>query len=783
MCRIPSSEQGKLGEVLPIPGRGIEPDEEQNLPKVAPPPRFEVKPPKGAPNVVIILMDQACYADPTGMGGPINTPAFDKLAANGLKYTNFHVCPLCSPSRAALLTGRNQHQCSMAGVAGTASAFPGDTSIRPQTITSIGRMLQSWGYCTSYWGKCNETPEYMVNVSGPFDLWPTHTGFDKFYGYIAGEQSLFRPGLIDGTTNIGTPRDPNYHFTTDLTDKAVAWLQATRSLTPDKPFMMYFASSASHPPHTPPIDWLKKDLYKGKFDQGWDKIREEILARQIKMGVVPPGTKLAANPDSVQKWDSLSADQKRLYARQMEVYATLTEHADYEVGRLVKGIEDLGELDNTLIFYIFGDNGGSIIGDLNGTFVEWSALNNAPEDVPYLLSRLDEYGGPNSYPNYAVGWAMAGATPATWAITMAHGGGNNAGMVVHWPKGIKAKGEVRRQYTSLIDVVPTILEAVGIPEPKIVDGIEQTPIAGISMKYSFDDANAKERHTTQYNEGAGNRSIYHDGWMAAVVHNVTWEPKIRADVDHDKWELYNMREDFGLANDLAAKMPEKVAEMKELFRKEAIKYDVFPIDDRRFERLNAEVSGRPDIMDGRKELTLYPGMPGMTENSFIDTKSRSLLITADLEIPKGGANGVVISQAGQFGGWSLYVKDGKPKYHYNWLAREQYVIEGKEPLPEGKVTLVYDFTYDGGGLHKGGTGVLLVNGKKVGEGRIEKTMGRSVLPRRRDRGRRQGRLFAGHQRLRPVGQRVHRQDQFGQTETQGSGKMSQQRLVGMRRVA
>jgi len=378
----------------------------------------------------------------------------------------------------------------------------------------------------------------------------------------------------------------------------------------------------------------------------------------------------------------LSADEKRLFARQMEVYATLTEHADYEVGRLVKAIEDLGEMDNTLFIYIFGDNGGSIIGDMNGTFVEWSFFNGAPEDVPYLLSRLDEYGGPSSYPNYAVGWAMAGATPATWAITMAHGGGNNAGMVVHWPDGIEAKGEMRRQYTSLIDVVPTILDAVGVPEPKIVNGIDQTPIAGVSMRYSFDDADAKERHTTQYNETLGNRSIYHDGWMAAVVHLVTWErPQLRAEsFAEDKWELYNMREDFGLSNDLSEKYPEKLEEMKALFAKEAAKNGVFPMDDRNQDRLNAEVAGRRDVMDGRKELTLYPGMPGMAENVFIDTKSRSLTITAELEIPKGGAEGVILSQAGQFGGWSLYVKNGKPKYAYNWLARELYTIESEEEL-------------------------------------------------------------------------------------------------------
>jgi arylsulfatase A-like enzyme len=563
-----------------------------------------------------------------------------------------------------------------------------------------------------------------VNVSGPFDRWPTRSGFDKFYGYIAGEQSLFYPSLIDGTTFIGTPREPGYHFNTDLTNKAVAWIQATRSLTPDRPFLLYYSQSASHPPHTPPQDWLAKDLYKGKFDQGWDKLREETLERQIKMGIVPAGTKLAENPSLVKKWATLSADEKKVFAREMEVYATLTEHADYEVGRLVQGIEQLGELDNTLFIYIFGDNGGSIVGGLNGVFVEWSGLNDAPEDVPYLLSRLNEYGGPNSYPNYAIGWSMAGATPATWGITFAHGGGNIAGMVVHWPKGIKAKGEKRRQYHHLIDVVPTILDVVGVPEPKVVYGVEQLPMPGVSMRYSFDDANAKDRHVTQYTETAGNRSIYHDGWLAAVVHTVLWEPENRTtDFSKDTWELYNMREDFGLATDLAAQYPDKVEAMKALFVEEARKNNVFPLDDRRGERLNPEVAGRPDIMFGRKTLTLYPGMPGMTENSFINTKAVSYTITADIDVPAEGAQGVLLSQAGQFGGWSLYVKDGKAKYAYNWLARELYTIEASETLPAGRVTLVFDFAYDGGGLHKGATGSIMVNGKKVGEGRIEKTMG------------------------------------------------------------
>jgi arylsulfatase A-like enzyme len=714
----------KMGEVLPIPEPKQDPITEPDWRKVPMPKRFQVRPPQGAPNVVIVLMDQAGYADPSTMGGGINTPTMDTLAAGGLLYTNFHVNPLYSASRTALLTGRNSHRNSMATVTGTNTSYPGDTGIRPPSVSTIGLMLQSWGYTTGYFGKNNEVPDYEVNISGPFDRWPTRSGFDKFYGYLAGEQSNFFPALYDGTTYIGTQREKDYHFATDLTNKALAWIQATRSLTPDRPFLLYLSPSASHPPHTPPASWLKKDLYKGKFDQGWDKYREEVLARQIKLGIVPPGTKLAENPATVQKWDKLSADEKRLFAREMEVYATLTEHADYEVGRLVQGLEELGVMENTLFIYIFGDNGGSVVGDLNGTFVEWSSLNGAPEDVPYLLSRLPEYGGPNSYPNYAVSWAMAGSTPATLGITFAHGGGIMAGMVVHWPKGIKAKGEKRRQYPHLIDIVPTVLDAVGIPEPKIVNGVEQIKMPGTSMRYSFDDANAKDRHITQYTEVRGNRSIYHDGWLAATIHSVLWEPQLRTnDFSKDKWELYNLREDFGQANDLAAKEPKKLEEMKALFHQEALKNNVYPLDDRGPERLNPEVAGRPDIMFGRTSLTLYPGMLGLTENSLISTKSVSHTITAELDIPKGGAKGVIMAQAGQFGGWSLYVKDGKPKYVYNWLAREMYTIASKEPLPTGKVTLVYDFTYDGGGLHKGGTGVLIVNGKKVGEGRIGKTMG------------------------------------------------------------
>ncbi len=540
--QVPGEPVGSLGEVLPIPRPRYEPMTELDYRNVKPPPRFEVKPPDGAPNVVIVLMDQLSYADPAAMGGPIRMPVFERLGKEGLTYTNFHVNALCSPSRMALLTGRNSHQCSVGAVVDASTGYLGDTGVRPDSCATVGEMLRHWGYVTSYFGKCHEVPPYEVSVSGPFDRWPARSGFDKFYGYLAGEQSLLHPNLIDGTTHIGTPRDPDYHFNTDMTDQAIAWVQATRSLTPDRPFLMYYSQSAGHPPHTPPKDWLERDLYKGEFDEGWDVLRERILERQKQLGIVPPDTELAENPEYIKRWDTLSDDEKTVFARQMEVYATLVEHADHEVGRLVDAIDELGELENTLFIYIAGDNGGSSIGEINGVLVEWSALNGAPEDIPYLLSRLDEYGGENSYPNYSVGWAVAGSTPATWCIQMAHGGGNMAGAVVHWPKGIDARGELRSQYTHLIDVVPTILEAVGVPEPKIVNGHEQTPIAGVSMQHSFADAAAPERHTTQYNECAGNRSIYHDGWLAAVVHREPWSQVPRAErFEDDRWELYNTR--------------------------------------------------------------------------------------------------------------------------------------------------------------------------------------------------------------------------------------------------
>lgn len=497
-------------------------------------------------------------------------------------------------------------------------------------------------------------------------------------------------------------------------------MQYQKSLTPDKPFFIYFAPGATHAPHHVPKVWI--DKYKGKFDQGWDKLREETLARQIKLGVVPPDTKLAPKPEAIRDWATLSADEKKLFARQMEVFAGFGEYADTEIGRLVDAIKATGQLDNTLVFYIVGDNGASAEGGMNGLFNEMTYFNGVQETVQDILKHYDELGGPNTYSHYAAGWAVAGDTPFAWTKQVASSyGGTRNGMVVYWPTAIKAKNEVRTQWHHVIDIVPTILEAAGLPEPKSVNGTVQTPIEGTSMVYSFADPKAESTHKTQYFEIFGNRAVYNDGWLAGTIHRAAWEAKPRRPLEQDIWELYDTGADFSLVNDLAAKNPEKLKAMQDLFMKEAEKYSVLPIDDRTLERTNAALVGRPDLMAGRTSLTVHEGMLGMSENVFINIKNRSHTITADVEIPKGGANGVILAQAGRFGGWSLYLKDGKPTYTYNFLGLQRYTLAAKQALPAGKTTIRFEFAYDGGGIGKGGVGTILVDGKSVATGRIDRT--------------------------------------------------------------
>jgi arylsulfatase A-like enzyme len=686
-----------------------------------PPERFEIKAPDGAPNVIIVLIDDLGFAGTSAYGGPIATKTFDRLAGQGVYYNNFHTTAVSSPTRVALKSGRNHHRNNMGGIIETGTAFPGNTGQIPNNIASVAEMLRHNGYSTAAFGKWHETAAWEASISGPFDRWPTRQGFDKFYGFLGGETDHWAPSIYDGVAPVRVPEDPNYHFLTDMTDQSVAWVKYQKALTPDRPFFVYYAPGAVHAPHHVPQEWI--DRWKGKFDQGWDKMREEVLARQIKLGIVPEGTKLAPKPKAIPEWDSLSDDEKRLFTRQFEVFAGFLEMTDHEVGRLIKAVEDTGQLDNTLIFYVAGDNGTSAEGGRNGMFSEMTYFNGVQETVPDMIKSIDKWGGHETYPHMAAGWAVALDTPYKWTKQVASDhGGTKVGMAVHWPKGIKAKGELRTQFHHVIDVAPTILEAAGLPEPKMVNGVQQVPMDGTSMQYSFDDAKAKDRHVTQYFEMFGNRAIYHEGWFARTIHKAPWEPKPRRPLEDDSaWALYDTRNDFSLINNLADQHPEKLAELKALFLKEAERNHALPIDDRVFERINAELVGRPDLMAGRTSLTLGEGMTGMTENVFINIKNKSKTITAEVEIPEGGVNGMLIAQGGRFGGWALYVKDGVPAYDYNFLGLERTAITAKNQLKPGKATIRFEFAYDGGGVGKGGMGMLYVNDVKVGEGRIERT--------------------------------------------------------------
>jgi arylsulfatase A-like enzyme len=706
--------------VLPIPEPTYPAITELDARKVTPPPRFEVKAPEGAPNIVIILIDDMGFGMSSAFGGPIHMPTVDRLASEGLRYNQFHTTALCSPTRTALLSGRNHHTNNMGSITETATAFPGNTGQRPNSVAPVAEMLRLNGYSTSFYGKSHETATWEISPSGPTTRWPNRSGFDEFYGFMGGETNQWAPLVYHNQTRIELPEDPNYHFMNDMTNQAIAWMRFQKSLTPDRPFFMYFAPGATHSPHHVPKEWIAK--YKGKFDKGWDAMRDEVLARQIKLGLVPPGTKLAPKPEAIKDWDKLSADEKKLFARQMEIYAAFGEYADTEIGRLIDALRETGQFDNTLVFYIVGDNGTSAEGGMNGLFNEMTYFNGVEESVQDILKHYDELGGPMSYPHMAAGWAVAGDTPFTWTKQVASNfGGTRNGMVVHWPKRIKARGEVRSQFHHVIDVAPTMLEAIGLPEPKSVNGTIQTPIEGVSMIYTFDDPKAEGRHKVQYFEMIGNRAIYSDGWFAGTIHKAPWEAKPRAGLLDDRWELYDTRNDFSLANDLASQNPTKLKELQDLFMTEAVKYKVLPIDDRSIERLNAELAGRPDLMGDRMSLTLHAGMTGMSENAFINVKNRSFSVTADLEVPKGGANGVILAQGGRFGGWSFYMKDGKLAYTYNFLGLKRTTVASKQTVPAGKASVRMDFAYDGGGLAKGGVISLFVNDRKVGEGRLDRT--------------------------------------------------------------
>jgi arylsulfatase A-like enzyme len=705
--------------VLPLAEPTYPPITEIDVRKATPPPRFEVKAPERAPNVLVILIDNLGFGASSTFGGAINMPTLERLAKNGVTYNNFHTCPLCSPSRVALLTGRNAHSANMGSVAELATAFPGQTSEIPKNKAPLAETLKLNGYSTAMFGKSHEFTPWETGITGPFDQWPTGSGFEKFYGTLTGESDLFAPPLHDNLTLVDVPNDPNYYYPTDLADHAISWIRAQKTLTPDKPFFIYYASPGTHAPSQVPKEWL--DRYKGKFDEGWDKYREEILARQKSLGIVPPNTQLTPKPKEMADWDRLSDDEKKVFTRQQEIFAAYAEVSDHEIGRVVQAIEDLGAMDNTLIFYITGDNGSCANGGVIGRFNSLYTYNQVPETIADQLKHFDEFGGPHSDMTPPLGWAVADNTPFAYFQGITSYGGITNGVVIHWPKRIKAKGELRSHYHHLIDIAPTVLEAAELPQPKIVNGASQAPIEGVSMLYTFTDGLAKSPHTVQYFEFMGNRGIYKDGWYATTLHRAPWERHSRSSFDEDKWELYNTAEDFSCAIDLAAKNPDKLKEMQDAFLAEAIKYNVLPLDDRVYERLNPAVAGRPDLLAGRTSLTLYEGMFGMKENGFINTKNRSYSIAADVEVSRGGASGVILAQGGVHAGWSFYVKEGMLRFAYNFLGNVT-TISSTERLPTGRISVGYDFVYDGGKPGSGGTGMLFVNGEELASGRIESTI-------------------------------------------------------------
>jgi arylsulfatase A-like enzyme len=706
--------------VLPIHEPAVATVSELDARKATAPPPFGVTAPKGAPNVVIVLIDDIGFGASSSFGGPINMPTLEKLAGAGLRYNRFHTTALCSPTRVALLTGRNHHVNNAGAIMELATGFAGNTGIRPNSVTPLAQILRMNGYSTAAFGKYHETPPWEVSVSGPYDRWPTGSGFDKFYGFIGGETNQWSPAIYDGVTRVEHEASPTYHFTTDMTTKAIEWASAQHSLTPDKPFYMYFAPGATHAPHHVPKEWPAK--YKGRFAGGWDKLREETFARQKKMGVIPADAKLTPRPKEIPGWDAMSADQKRLFERQMETFAGFAEHTDHEVGRLVAQLEALGELDNTVFFYIVGDNGASAEGGPEGAYNEMMALNGVPGTYAQMAGHLEDWGGPTTFPHYAIGWAWATNTPFQWTKQVAsHFGGTRNGMVMHWPARIKARGELRSQFHHVVDVAPTALEAAGLPQPTMVNGVEQREMDGVSMLYSADDAKSAGRRKTQYFEMFGNRAIYHEGWVAATRHSTPWVLTVNPPLENDVWELYDIEKDFSQADNLAAGNPTKLKELQTLFLREAERNHVLPLDDRRSERFNPKIAGRPDLLGGRTTMTVFDGMTGIMENAFINVKGVRHTVTAEVVVPDAKTDGVIIAQAGYFGGWALYMKGGRVVHDYNFFGLTHTKVASTSVLTPGAHTIVYEFVPDEAKPGTGGKSILTIDGKVVAEGHIPKT--------------------------------------------------------------
>jgi arylsulfatase A-like enzyme len=681
----------------------------------------EVAAPKGTPNILVILTDDVGFGATSTFGGPVPTPTFDRLAKNGLRYNQFHTCALCSPTRAALLAGRNHHSCATGLIMEAGTGFPGYNSIMPKSCGTFAEVLRQNGYNTAWYGKNHNIPDWHSSQAGPYDLWPTGLGFEYFYGFIGGDTSQWAPAIFEGTKPIEPPHDDKeYFFEKDMADKAIARIRTLHSLAPQKPWLAYYAPGTAHAPHHAPKEWIAK--FKGKFDQGWDKVREETFARQKEMGVIPANTKLTARTEGIPAWDTLNDEQKKVFARMMEVYAAALSYTDTQMGRILDAIEETGELDNTLVIYIQGDNGASAEGGHQGLLNEMAFFNATPEDFKEVLRRMDELGGPTTFNHYPIGWAHAMDTPFQWTKQIAsHFGGTRNGLVISWPARIKDKGSLRPQFHHVIDIAPTILEAVGVQSPNMLNGVPQKPVEGVSMVYSFDDAKAPSRRRTQYFEMFANRAIYNDGWVACTTPPTPpWASSGKGvEVDDFKWELYDITKDYSQAENLAEKEPKRLRELQELFWIEAAKYNVLPLDNSKIERM--DVSNRPSLTRGRNLFTFYPGMTRIPEGTAPSILNRSFEIAAAVEISNGDTEGILATQGGRFNGWALYLLKGKPVFHYNVVGVHRYTIAAPEKLAPGKHTILIDFKHDGG-LGKGGMATLKVDGKQVAEGRLERTI-------------------------------------------------------------
>jgi len=691
-----------------------------------------VVPPKGAPNVLLIMTDDQGYGVPGTFGGVIPTPALDRIAKAGLRYTHFNSTALCSPTRAALITGRNHHSVGFGVISELSTGYPGYDSIIGPDNATIGRVLSDNGFATSWFGKNHNTPGFQYSLSGPFEQWPSGMGFQYFYGFMGGETDQWQPYLFRDRSQI-TPwiGRKDYNLTTDLADEAIRHMRGLNAVAPEQPFFVYYVPGGSHSPHQPKKEWI--DKFKGKFDMGWEKLREQIFANQKRLGVIPANTKLTPWPDDLPKWDSLTFLQKKLYARQAEVFAGYTAYTDYEIGRVIQAVEDMGKLDNTLIIYIDGDNGTSPEGTLSGTYNQMTAYNgilDVPE--PLQLLHYEDWGSAATYPHMAVAWSWAFDTPFKWTKQVAsHFGGTRQGLAISWPGHIKDVGGIRHQFHHMIDIMPTILEATGIKAPTQVDGITQKPIEGVSMAYTFDSANANAPSTrkTQYFEMISNRGIYSEGWYANTTPPVApWVLNAKMpDVGDYKWELYNLIEDFSQNDDIASKMPDKLKEMQALFQQEATKYNVLPLDNSQFQRA---IEPRPSTTAGQTVFIYVGENAGIPTGNSPSILNKSFTITAEVEVPKGGGNGMIVTEGGRFGGYALYLLKGKPVFVYNLVDLKRSRWEGGvggadwlgKSLSAGKHTIEFDFKYDGPGIAKGGTGVLKVDGKDLSTQKLEHTI-------------------------------------------------------------